>query len=89
MNIQTETDAFGVRLGAHLKSKTAPSSSEHFGTNSFHTGKTEQNKTPVVKMSSDQDNVVVPLMWQFLLNCESSKNKLWMHEINKKKTVRK
>jgi len=37
-------------------------------------------------MSSDEDCVIVPLMWQFLLNSESSNNKkrnIWMHKINK------
>lgn len=39
-------------------------------------------------MSSDEDDVVVPLMWQFLLNSEISndkKCKIWMHEINQKR----
>ncbi|VVC31426.1 Hypothetical protein CINCED_3A023662 [Cinara cedri] len=39
-------------------------------------------------MSSDEDDVVVPLMRQFLLNSERSKNKLWMHEINEKREAR-
>jgi len=41
-------------------------------------------------MSSDEDDVVIPLLWQFLLNSEINKNKrkrkIWVHEINKKRT---
>jgi hypothetical protein len=41
-------------------------------------------------MSSDEDDVVVPLLWQFLLNSEINENKrkrkIWVHEINKKRT---
>ena len=39
-------------------------------------------------MSSDEDDVVIPLLWQFLLNSEINENnrKIWVHEINKKRT---
>jgi len=39
-------------------------------------------------MSSDEGHVVLPRMWQFLLNNESSNDKkreIWTHEINKKR----
>jgi len=40
-------------------------------------------------MSSDEDDVVIPLLWQFLLNSEindNKKRKIWVHNINKKRT---
>ncbi|VVC25138.1 Hypothetical protein CINCED_3A021823 [Cinara cedri] len=49
----------------------------HFVRNKFHSHRqnSTKTKTPVVEMSSDGDDVVVPLTWQFFsLNTESSKN---------------
>lgn len=31
--------------------------------------------TPVIKINFDEDNAVIPLLWQFLLNCEINDNK--------------
>jgi len=40
-------------------------------------------------MSSDEYNVVIPLLWQFLLNSVINENKckrkIWVHERNKKR----
>lgn len=40
-------------------------------------------------MSSDEDDVVIPLLWELLLNSEINENKrkrkIWIHEIHKKK----
>jgi len=40
-------------------------------------------------MSSDEDDVVMPLLWQFLLNSEindNGKREICVHEMNKKRT---